>query len=217
MTVRAIERQFDLWPVQASVKTKDSFNSRDLLENHGLVDSYTIRTVSNFSDDVDSKLQRKELLMATLANEMLEHRIKSALKANNLRVQVDVNNQVLFDHRILSQVRVVDFNKVDKRKVFDVIKAETQNALSSGFTQAEYEMAVNLERKRLEGKTRRNNPDLYTRDQADRLVAAIDSGSVYTDPSYDLDLLNFHVAHLNESDISKELEHLWSKSISDTM
>lgn len=215
--VNAIKRQFELWSVQESGKTKRSFNHLELAGNQALVDSYTIRTVSNLSDDIDSKLQRKELLMATLANEMLEHRIKAALKAHNLLVQVDVDNQVLYDHRILSQVRVLDFNDEDKRKVFDVIKAETQNALSSGFTQAEYEIVVNLERKRLEGKTRRNNPDLYTRDQADRLVSAINSGSVYTDPSYDLDLLNFHVAHLNEGDISKELEYLWSKSITDIM
>ncbi|WP_238322275.1 hypothetical protein [Vibrio mexicanus] len=215
--VNAIKRQFEQWSVQTSDKTKGSFNHLELVGKKALVESYTIRTVSNFSDDIDSKLKRKELLMATLANEMLEHRIKSALKAHNLSVQVDVDNQVLYDHRILSQVRVLDFNNVDKRKVFDVIKAETQSALSSGFTQAEYEMAVNTERKRLAEKTRRNNPDFYTRDQANRLVAAIDSGSVYTDPSYDLDLLNFHVAHLNEGDISKELEHLWSKSITDIM
>jgi zinc protease len=121
---------------------------------------------------------------------------------------------VLFDHRLLSQVRVANLEETDKTEVKKVVQSEIKRALASGFTQTEYEMVVSQVRKQLERQTRLNDPDNYTRNQADRVVAAIDNGSVYTAPSYDLDLLNFHVAHLNEFDISKEFEHIWSSTTS---
>lgn len=71
-------------------------------------------------------------------------------------------------------------------------------------------MVVSQVREQLQRKTRRQNAD-YTAQQADRLIEAVNSGSVYTAPSYDLDLLNFHVAHLNELDVSKELAKIWSQ------
>lgn len=48
---------------------------------------------------------------------------------------------------------------------------------------------------------------------ADRMVDAIDNGSVYTTPSFELELIDFHVAHLSEIDISKEFEKIWAHKL----
>ncbi|WP_235801301.1 insulinase family protein [Vibrio orientalis] len=212
--IKAIERQFSSWRTVAQEQSVHSTPQLELISDVAQTSPVTISSLSTVNDEEDSKLHRKELLMTTLANKMLEQRIQKALSEQHLQAQVDVDNQVLFDHRLLSQVRVVNLEETDKTEVKKVVKSEIKRALASGFTQTEYEMVVSQVRQQLERQTRLNDPDNYTRNQADRVVAAIDSGSVYTAPSYDLDLLNFHVAHLNEFDISKEFEHIWSDTTS---
>ncbi|TFH90168.1 insulinase family protein [Vibrio ouci] len=212
--IKSIERQFSLWNTTTQEQSLHSTPQLELISKAEEASPITISSLSTFHDEEDSKLHRKELLMTTLANKMLEQRIQEALSEQHLQAQVDVDNQVLFDHRLLSQVRVANLEETDKVEVKKVVQSEIKRALASGFTQTEYEMVVSQVRKQLERQTRLNDPDNYTRNQADRVVAAIDSGSVYTAPSYDLDLLNFHVAHLNEFDISKEFEHNWSTASS---
>lgn len=212
--IKAIERQFSQWRTTTQAQFVRSAPQLELISKVEETSPITISALSTFSDEEDSKLHRKELLMTTLANKMLEQRIQAALSQQHVQAQVDVDNQVLFDHRLLSQVRVANLEETDKVEVKKVVQSEIKRALASGFTQTEYEMVVSQVRKQLERQTRLQDPDNYTRNQADRVVAAIDSGSVYTAPSYDLDLLNFHVAHLNEFDISKEFEHIWSSTTS---
>ncbi|MFM2586964.1 insulinase family protein [Vibrio sp. TBV020] len=213
-TIKTIERQYSLWNTYSEAVAKRPLPEFKLADSHTITTPVTMSSVSNFRDDTDSKLQRKEILMATLANKMLEQRIQNALSKQHLQAKVDVDNQVLFDHRLLSQIRIADLNETEKQEAEKVVKTEIQRALASGFSRTEYEMVVSQVRKQLEQQTRLKNPEAYTRNQADRLVNAIDNGTVYTAPSYDLDLLNFHVAHLNEFDISKEFENVWSGSTS---
>lgn len=175
-------------------------------------DSVAVSTLTEFQDESDSKLQRKEILKKTLANKMLEQRIQDALNKQHLTGKVVVDSQMLFDHKLLSQVRIEELNETEKTTAQNIVDAEIKRALASGFKQAEYEMVVNQLRKQLELQTRSGNRVNYTKDQADRLVRAVNTGMVYTAPSYELDLLNFHVAHLNEFDISKDFEQVWSET-----
>ncbi|NOH81085.1 insulinase family protein [Vibrio sp. RE86] len=180
-------------------------------------DSVAVSALTEFQDESDSKLQRKEVLKKTLANKMLEQRIQAAMNEQNLAGKVFVDSQMLFDHKLLSQVRIEELSETEKTLAHDIVDTEIKRALASGFKQAEYEMVVSQLRKQLEQQTRSGNRVNYTKDQADRLVSAVNNGMVYTAPSYDLDLLNFHVAHLNEFDISKDFEQVWSTANSVTL
>nr|WP_275660984.1 insulinase family protein [Vibrio brasiliensis] len=172
--------------------------------------SLAISSLKNVRNLPDSKSLRKDMLVATLANKMLEQRIETALEQQHSQAKVAVDSQLVFNHKMLSQVRLTELAANEKENVEKVVQTEIQRAIAGGFTQTEYEMVVSQVRQQLESQTRLKNSH-YTAQQADRLVEAVNSGSVYTAPSYDLDLLNFHVAHLNELDVSKELAKIWSQ------
>ena len=172
--------------------------------------SLAISSLKNVRNLPDSKSLRKDMLVATLANKMLEQRIETALEQQHSQAKVAVDSQLVFNHKMLSQVRLTELAANEKENVEKVVQTEIQRAIAGGFTQTEYEMVVSQVRQQLESQTRLKNSH-YTAQQADRLVQAVNSGSVYTAPSYDLDLLNFHVAHLNELDVSKELAKIWSQ------
>lgn len=207
-TQELIEKNFSDW------KPNLAFN---LVANDGLTPNtdvaqstekptvaYTAHTKIN--DDPNSKLQRKKLLVVTIANKILEKRLKEALAEQ--KVTVEVSNQVLAQSNLVSQVSVTSDDSEQAKAAQKIIQQEINRARTSGFKQAEYEMVVSQLREHLEKQTRRYD-DAYTAHQADQLVKAIDEGRVYTSPSYDLDLMNFHVAHLNEFDISNEFERVW--------
>lgn len=218
-TTKLIQRQFSGW-VKGTSKQIDTANSMALgayLEPSVSNDTgLSVSTLKILQDEQDSKLQRKEILLTTLANKMLEHRIQNALEQQHSQAKVSVENEVLFDHRLLSQIRITEMSADEKSTTESVVKSEIERAIAAGFTQVEYEMVVSELRDQLKSKTRLGN-DHYAADQADRLVEAISLGNVYTEPSYDLDLLNFHVAHLNEYDVSKEFEKTWSADSSVTL
>ncbi len=218
-TTKLIQRQFSGWAKGKQAFTSsgngialDAYLEPTELNDNGL----SLSTLKTLQDEQDSKLQRKEILLTTLANKMLEHRIQNALEQNQSQAKVSIDNEVLFDHRLLSQIRITDMSADEKSTTENVVKSEIERAIAAGFTQVEYEMVVSELRNQLQSKTRFGN-DHYAADQADRLVEAISLGNVYTEPSYDLDLLNFHVAHLNEYDVSKEFEKTWSADNSITL
>ncbi|EGA71273.1 Signal recognition particle GTPase [Vibrio sinaloensis DSM 21326] len=159
-------------------------------------------------DSQDSKQQRKKLLKATIANKILENRLKQALADKS--VDIKVSSKVLKNVNLISQVAVISEDYAQALEAQELVKQELKRAKAGGFDQAEYELVVAQLRSDLEQQTRRFD-DNYTAHQADRLVDAIDEGRVYTSPSYDLELMNFHVAHLTEFDISKEFGIIWQK------
>lgn len=218
-TTKLIQRQFSGWAKgkQAFTSSGNSIALDAYLEPTELNDNgLSLSTLKTLQDEQDSKLQRKEILLTTIANKMLEHRIQNALEQHQSQAKVSIDNEVLFDHRLLSQIRITDMSADEKSTTENVVKSEIERAIAAGFTQVEYEMVVSELRNQLQSKTRLGN-DHYAADQADRLVEAISLGNVYTEPSYDLDLLNFHVAHLNEYDVSKEFEKTWSADNSITL
>lgn len=172
--------------------------------------SLSISSLKSVQNQTDSKALRKDILIATLANKMLQQRIEMALQQQHSPAKVVVDNQLVFNHKLLSQIRLTDLDANEKSTAEQVVQNEIKRAIAGGFTQTEYEMVVSQVREQLKRQTRLKNSD-YTAQQANRLIEAVNSGSVYTAPSYDLDLLDFHVAHLNELDVSKELEKIWSK------
>ncbi|OAJ92634.1 insulinase family protein [Vibrio bivalvicida] len=211
-TIKLIQRQFSDW-VKTPVSLKAQGHGVDLdsyLQSESANDtSFAVRTLKTLADEQDSKLHRKEILLTTVANKLLEQRIQKALEQQQSQAKVTVDNEVLFDHRVLSQVRVTEMSADEKSDAEKLVETEIKRAIATGFTQVEYEMVVSQLREQLQRQTRQGS-EHYAAEQADRLVAAISLGTVYTEPSYDLDLLNFHVAHLNEYDVSKEFEKTWS-------
>jgi len=211
-TIKLIQRQFSAWnkssaPRYAQAQSVDLDTYLQPASDNDT--SFAVSTLKTLTDEQDSKLHRKEILLTTLANKLLEQRIQKALEQQYSQAKVSVDNEVLFNHRLLSQIRVTDMSADEKSGAEKLVKAEIKRAIATGFTQVEYEMVVSQLREQLQRQTRRGS-DHYAAEQADRLVAAISLGTVYTEPSYDLDLLNFHVAHLNEYDVSKEFEKTWS-------
>ena len=172
--------------------------------------SVSISSLKSVHNQTDSKALRKDMLIATLANKLLEQRIVTALQQQHSLAKVVVDNQFVFNHKLLSQIRLTDLDVNERSNAQQIVQSEIKRAIAGGFTQTEYEMVVSQVREQLQRQTRLQNAD-YTAQQADRLIEAVNSGSVYTAPSYDLDLLNFHVAHLNELDVSKELAKIWSQ------
>ncbi|CAK4073862.1 insulinase family protein [Vibrio sp. 16] len=166
--------------------------------------AYTAHT--SLDDTANSKQQRKKLLTVTIANKILEKRLEEAFA--NQDVKVEVSNQILAQSSLVSQVSLTSEDSEQAKAAQQIIEKEINRARASGFNQVEYEMVVSQLRKKLEGQTRPHD-EAYTAHQADQLIKAIDEGRVYTSPSYDLDLMNFHVAHMNEYDISNEFESVW--------
>nr|WP_255199279.1 insulinase family protein [Vibrio sp. JPW-9-11-11] len=211
--IRLVRQQFSDWPSNR----QQPINL--VSKTAAMVDANTLRSDNAFAliafkplaSATDSKQQRKDMLTALLANKLIEQRIADALEKQQSLATVQVKNDRLFQQQLMSQIRVTGLPANDKDQAQQLVRKEIQRAAASGFTQAEYEMVVSQVRQELQRQTRLENQG-YTRDQADRLVAALNQGIVYTDPSYDLDLLNFHVAHLTEFDISQAFERIWSPS-----
>lgn len=208
-----IDKSFADWKANKSASTHSlaAFTATPVTAQSVANDSsVSISSLKSVHNQTDSKALRKDMLIATLANKLLEQRIENALQQQHSLAKVVVDNQLVFNHKLLSQIRLTDLDVNERSKAQQIVQAEIKRAIASGFTQTEYEMVVSQVREQLQRKTRRQNAD-YTAQQADRLIEAVNSGSVYTAPSYDLDLLNFHVAHLNELDVSKELAKIWSQ------
>ncbi|MGD8115359.1 insulinase family protein [Vibrio sp. TRT 29B02] len=208
-----IDKSFADWKANKSASTHSlaAFTATPVTAQSVANDSsVSISSLKSVHNQTDSKALRKDMLVATLANKLLEQRIENALQQQHSLAKVVVDNQLVFNHKLLSQIRLTDLDVNERSKAQQIVQAEIKRAIASGFTQTEYEMVVSQVREQLQRKTRRQNAD-YTAQQADRLIEAVNSGSVYTAPSYDLDLLNFHVAHLNELDVSKELAKIWSQ------
>lgn len=208
-----IDKSFADWKANKSASTHSlaAFTTTPVTAQSVANDSsVSISSLKSVHNQTDSKALRKDMLVATLANKLLEQRIENALQQQHSLAKVVVDNQLVFNHKLLSQIRLTDLDVNERSKAQQIVQAEIKRAIASGFTQTEYEMVVSQVREQLQRKTRRQNAD-YTAQQADRLIEAVNSGSVYTAPSYDLDLLNFHVAHLNELDVSKELAKIWSQ------
>ncbi|MGY5539396.1 insulinase family protein [Vibrio brasiliensis] len=208
-----IDKSFADWKANKSASTHSlaAFTATPVTAQSVANDSsVSISSLKSVHNQSDSKALRKDMLIATLANKLLEQRIENALQQQHSLAKVVVDNQLVFNHKLLSQIRLTDLDVNERSKAQQIVQAEIKRAIASGFTQTEYEMVVSQVREQLQRKTRRQNAD-YTAQQADRLIEAVNSGSVYTAPSYDLDLLNFHVAHLNELDVSKELAKIWSQ------
>lgn len=212
VAARLIEKNFSDWKSNATAATNSltELAIEPATTTVSSDSSLAISSLKNVRNLPDSKSLRKDILVATLANKMLEQRIETALEQQHSQAKVAVDSQLVFNHKMLSQVRLTELAANEKENVEKVVQTEIQRAIAGGFTQTEYEMVVSQVRKQLESQTRLKNSH-YTAQQADRLVQAVNSGSVYTAPSYDLDLLNFHVAHLNELDVSKELAKIWSE------
>ncbi|NOH61190.1 insulinase family protein [Vibrio sp. RE88] len=171
--------------------------------------SVSLSALSPVSDDVDSKLMRKDVLLATIANQILEHRIESALVNAHSSATVSVKNEILFNQKLLSQVLVSKIPDGEQQAIKQIVDQEVKTALAVGFTHSEYEAAVSEIRLNKQAELaafRQAGPAAM----ADRMVNAIDNGSVYTTPSFELELIDFHVAHLSEIDISKEFEKIWA-------
>lgn len=208
-TIKLIQRQFSDWKKGTLTAGKSQPQLDRYLANNNKDSDYSLSSLVTLQDNQDSKLYRKEVLLSTIANKMLEHRIQQALEQQHSQAKVGVESEILFDHKLLSQIRVRDISVDEKTQTQQLVQAEIERAIATGFKQTEYEMVVSQLRNQLQKQTRRGS-DNYAAEQADRFISAINHGQVYTDPSYDLDLLNFHVAHVNEFDVSKAFLDIWS-------
>ena len=205
----AVEEYFSDWQPSLGYRlvAKEETNTTSVNEP-ALKPSVSLTAFTQLLSAEDSKQQRKKLLKATIANKILENRLKHALAQNP--VEIKVSSKLLNNTNLVSQVAVVSEDYDQAIVAQDVIKQELKRAKAGGFEQAEYDFVVAQLRTDIEKRTRRFDSQ-YTANQADELVTAIDEGRVYTSPSYELELMNFHVAHLNEFDISREFNVIWQK------
>ncbi|MEF1290989.1 insulinase family protein [Vibrio sp. M260118] len=212
-TIDAVKQQFADWQasqVQHQVHNNSFDLSGYLTGSRESDNELVVSALTPLEEAIDSKRQRRQQLLATMSNAILEQRIQTALEREELNADLSVSNSPLFNQGVLSQIRVSNIPAGAKTHIEIVIGKEIKRAIASGFSRTEYEQAVNQLREQILRKTRSQN-EHYASEQADDLVEAIALGLVYTDPSYDLDLLNFHVAHLSEFDVSDKCHETWSK------
>ncbi len=212
-TIETVKHLFSDWQASQAQNHlhNNSFDLSGYLKGSRESDNeLVLSALTPLEEALDSKRQRKQQLLATLSNAILEQRIHTALEREELNADLSVSNSPLFNQGLLSQIRVSNIPVEAKAHIEIVIRKEIKRAIATGFSRTEYEQAVNQLRKQILRKTRSQN-EQYAADQADDLVEAIALGLVYTDPSYDLDLLNFHVAHLSEFDVSDKCHDTWSR------
>ena len=176
----------------------------------------SLSTLSNLQEVEDSKLQRREKLMSLLATKLLAKRIANELDPDQTQLKLTVENEILFNGELLSQIKLENLSEtLDKTVLKSRVERELKEIYAQGFTLSEYHIVVQETRSQLYEHTQIGGNINYTKEQADRIVRAINQGTVYSTPSYDLDLFNFHVAHMDEIDISKTFRTIWPENLND--
>ncbi|MDN3611802.1 insulinase family protein [Vibrio ostreicida] len=172
-------------------------------------DNFTISTLAPLTYETDSKLRRKNLLLATVANTILQHRIEASLAQDLSDAQVSTLNRIVFNQKLLAQITVTHVEADQQSATKHLVEQHIRAALNEGFSDSELDAVL--------GELRRAKQQDVERFQtwdaaqiADDVVDSIDSGTVYTTPSTELELLEFHLAHLNKTDISQAFSSLWS-------
>lgn len=203
----AIEKNFASWKPAVSEQAAYA-NNQNALTTQSSVSKLSYTAHAKIDNPANSKQQQKQILAVTIANKILEHRLAQALEGQN--VEVEVSNQVLAQSHLIAQVSLTGLASEQLKSVQQLVQQEIDHAKVEGFKQSEYEWVVSEMRKELEQHTMRYDA-AYTSHQADRLIHSIIEGRVYTSPSYELDLMNFHVAHLDKFDLNTEFDRVWQK------
>ncbi|KJY83997.1 peptidase M16 [Vibrio galatheae] len=213
-TIKQIRRLFSDWeqPLPSQAQMQPNIALSTYLQPTQTSDTSVSRsTIRALQESQDSKQQRRELLVISLANEVLGQRIQQAVEQHQFQAKVAVKSEILFDQVVLSQIQVSNLSADEKSAAENLVNSEIKRAIASGFSQSEYELAVSQLRQQLDNQTRLSSGH-YAAEQADRLVAALNKGRAYTAPSYDLDLVNYHVAHLSQHDLGKAFASSWSNN-----
>ncbi|MBW3696051.1 hypothetical protein EK599_10105 [Vibrio sp. T187] len=164
-------------------------------------------SVLSTQDTEDSKKARREKLTRDIARSVLAERLNKAFESNQLMVsEVNTSESELFDHQLLTSTTVTMASEQDVEAGFKVLKQTLTNLVSMGVSRQEFEAHVT----KLRVQMVENQPSIEQ--QAQDIVEAIQHHKVYLQPSDEVMLFDFHIAHMNDKDVTSALQSVWNES-----
>lgn len=165
----------------------------------------SIAVLSDF-DIEDSKKARREKLTRDVARSILSERLEKAYERKQLAVTAFETNEVeLFDHKLMTTTTVVMASEQDVEAGFDVLKSTLSTLVNTGVSRQEFETHVTKLRSEL------TSNKVTLAQQADQITTAIQQHKVYLQPSDELMLFDFHIAHMHDSDVTAVLMQVWNE------
>lgn len=209
---REISRQFADWSSSRAITVKNAaphtlpnFSALETYVMPNLNTSVTVGTLLPLETE-DSKVTRREKLERTLANNILKQRLVKAFEDQQLQIEsINVAEVKLYDESTWTNARVETASNQDWAPALTIVKKTIKRMLDSGITRQEYEAQANIMRQTLQQAIK-----LDVAQQADDITASVNLSTIYVQPSDELTLFDFHIAHFNEVDISKSFESIWS-------
>ncbi|EOU2463812.1 signal recognition particle [Vibrio navarrensis] len=162
-----------------------------------------------FDLDEDSKMSRKESLSRQLANQVLAKRIENALvtDAEQEKVAVSVEEEKAAGR--LSTKALIEFaQQPDWMQAKDIIAKVIDYTKNGTISAQEFSDQVQQMHQRLKANLQQ---DISV--QADEIALAVHRKQVYLQPSDELRLFEFHVAHMSEADLNQSVIQIWSSDI----
>lgn len=162
-----------------------------------------------FDLDEDSKMSRKESLSRQLANQVLAKRIENALvtDAEQEKVAVSVEEEKAAGR--LSTKALIEFaQQPDWMQAKDIIAKVIDYTKNGTISAQEFSDEVQQMHQRLKENLQQ---DISV--QADEIALAVHRKQVYLQPSDELRLFEFHVAHMTEADLNQSAIQIWSSDI----
>ncbi|WP_255199148.1 signal recognition particle [Vibrio sp. 05-20-BW147] len=165
-----------------------------------------IATSAHDEMDDDSKMYRKEATKRHLADDVLVARVeKQLIDANVAVVSVKATerwNRVQLISSII--VELNDASQISQAK--EVLSAALHNARNGNVSADEFAAQVQLRHERLKRELKST-----TAQQADEIAKAIRFNRIYVQPSDELRLFEFHIAHMTEADVNEAMIIHWSQ------
>ena len=211
---REILKQFstsefiDLDKLAAQVGQTQSLSSNAIEAAQQMDHRAEVVSIAVLSDvDIeDSKKARREKLTRDIARSVLSERLEKAFEHKQLAVTAfDTKEVELFDHKLMTTTTVVMASEQDVEAGFDVLKNTLSALVRSGVTRQEFEAHVAKLRSELTSSKVTNSQ------QADQIITSIQQHKVYLQPSDELMLFDFHIAHMHDSDVTAALMQVWNE------
>ncbi len=157
-------------------------------------------------DQEDSKMRRKELTASQLADDVLMARLEKQLLEANIGLVAVEMEESWSRQQLVSTITVALSNEEELDSAKTIVAKVLEGAKNGNVTADEFATQVQLRH------------DLFKRhlkvspsQQADGIAQAIRFNRVYVQPSDELRLFEFHIAHMTESDVSESMIVNWSK------
>lgn len=156
----------------------------------------------------DSKMSRKVATQRQLAADVLVARIERQLIEANVAV-VAVEAQERWEHQQrISTIDVVLNDASHTAQAREVVDKVLDNARNGNVSADEFATQVQLRHDRLKSALKPTAAE-----QAESIAQAIRLNRVYVQPSDELRLFQFHIAHMTEADVNQAMIIHWSQGV----